>query len=573
MVLRRLRTVMDSYFSAPNVLENRFAALADLMDPPAVGTSDADRDRTKWGTWGNDNSLTAGGAVMRYHIDQIRNVYLPGRRSFLNSATLAGATVPMSQPANAANLVTIETVDFNPASGTQDHEYFSPAQCEPLRCRRVRLEDHRCSKFHLCRWHGHPGGWRRSRKTSGTSVRREESVALPRASQCADGQPVLLRSGPVQRDSSGARARHSSLRDAGGYLAEDEDLDACAHGHAERNFRITELNYAPLRPTPAESAALPGVVESDFEFIELMNIRRDAALLDRRVLRRGRHVHLPVVHARRGCPLPVVGEISPPSNCAIPVSPRRSIAGAYAGNLDNNGESVQIMDVNGENILDFRTTTRGSRRATKADARSWCAVRRRTGPPTTCPRTGRLAAPAGRFAGRRRRGLCQPLLGLALGSFHRRRDPDGGESQSPAALHPRSRRRLPEQLRRIRLRSPAARERSPRPRHAECRERRRHELSRDHFHPPAQGARRDLHGGGVHQSRFLDPVDLPVGAPVDLGGGIEQVTYRDSAPQGATPRYLHVRAVETLNFGTGRSRRRFRKNTRVIGTGIAAAIP
>jgi hypothetical protein len=52
MVLRRLRTVMDGYFSAPVVLEGRFAQLADLMDPPTIGTSDADRDRTKWGTWG-----------------------------------------------------------------------------------------------------------------------------------------------------------------------------------------------------------------------------------------------------------------------------------------------------------------------------------------------------------------------------------------------------------------------------------------------------------------------------------------------------------------------------------------
>jgi hypothetical protein len=32
--------------------------------------------------------------------------------------------VPTSQPANAADLITLETVDFNPPSGNQGHEYF-----------------------------------------------------------------------------------------------------------------------------------------------------------------------------------------------------------------------------------------------------------------------------------------------------------------------------------------------------------------------------------------------------------------------------------------------------------------
>src|SRR4030095_9198620 len=107
MVLRRLRTVIDGYLGAGGVLENRFAQIADLLDPPAIGTSDADRDFTKWGSWGTAGGAT-GGAAMRYHIDQIRNVYLPGRRTFLATATLAGATIPASQPANAANLITIE---------------------------------------------------------------------------------------------------------------------------------------------------------------------------------------------------------------------------------------------------------------------------------------------------------------------------------------------------------------------------------------------------------------------------------------------------------------------------------
>ena len=40
------------------------------------------------------------------------------------------------------------------------------------------------------------------------------------------------------------------------------------------------------------------------------------------------------------------------------------------------------------------------------------------------------------------------------------------------------------------------------------------------------------------------PVDLPLGSPVDLGSGVEQVTYRDSVSSDAGKRYLRVRAVK-----------------------------
>ena len=39
-------------------------------------------------------------------------------------------------------------------------------------------------------------------------------------------------------------------------------------------------------------------------------------------------------------------------------------------------------------------------------------------------------------------------------------------------------------------------------------------------------------------------VDLPVGAATDLGGGIEQVTYRDNVAVSANKRFLRVRAVK-----------------------------
>src|SRR5690606_1424865 len=40
----------------------------------------------------------------------------------------------------------------------------------------------------------------------------------------------------------------------------------------EENLRLTELHYHPSNPTAAELAALPGVVDNEFEFLELTNV-------------------------------------------------------------------------------------------------------------------------------------------------------------------------------------------------------------------------------------------------------------------------------------------------------------
>ena len=143
MVLRRLRTVMDGYFSAPGVLENRFAQLADLMDPPAIGTSDADRDRTKWGTWGNDGGNTIGGVAMRYHINQIRNVYLPGRRTFLNSATLAGSRRSAVAARERRRSHHDRDGRFQSRHRNAGPRVFRRPQLEYLRRRCFRMADHR----------------------------------------------------------------------------------------------------------------------------------------------------------------------------------------------------------------------------------------------------------------------------------------------------------------------------------------------------------------------------------------------------------------------------------------------
>ena len=42
------------------------------------------------------------------------------------------------------------------------------------------------------------------------------------------------------------------------------------------------------------------------------------------------------------------------------------------------------------------------------------------------------------------------------------------------------------------------------------------------------------------------PVNLPVGTPLDLGNGLEQVTFRDNVAAGSGARFMRVRALKTF---------------------------
>ncbi len=354
MVLRRLRTVMDGYFSAPTVLENRFAALANLLDPPAIGTSDADRDRTKWGSWGNDNGNSTGGAAMRFHIDQIRNVYLPGRRTFLNTATIGGVAVPASQAANVAAGISLETVDFKPATNTQEHEFFV--------LRNANASSVDISGWQITgavNWTFKPGtvlppGGGATENLGDLYVVKNPYLFRQRASVPDDSLPAANQYRFVQGPYGGqlsARGETIELRDAFGTLLRTKTWTPAPTATQEQ-LRITELNYAPAGPTAAEALALPGVVESDFEFIELTNIGATPLVLTGAYFDRGITFTFPTFTLAAGARGLVVGNIAAFQLRHPGVNPEL-IAGQYDGSLDNNGENIQILDVTGENILDF----------------------------------------------------------------------------------------------------------------------------------------------------------------------------------------------------------------------------
>ena len=88
----------------------------DAMDPPGAGTSDADLDFQRWGSWGNRNE-------MREEAERILSIHLPGRREFLfqQNPRINRDTIPTPQPPSAAP--SFGAIEFNPSSGNQEEEY------------------------------------------------------------------------------------------------------------------------------------------------------------------------------------------------------------------------------------------------------------------------------------------------------------------------------------------------------------------------------------------------------------------------------------------------------------------
>ena len=545
MVLRRLRTVMDGYFSATNVLETRFGQLADLMDPPVIGTSDADRDRTKWGTWGVDGGFTAGGQTMRYHIDQIRNVYLPGRRTFLNTATIAGAAVPATQPANAANLITLEYVDFNPATGNQGHEFFVVRNSNTYS---VDLSGWQITG--AVDWTFKPGtvlppGGGTTENLGDLYVVKDPFLFRQRATVPDDGLAAANQNRFVQGPYSGqlsARGETIELRNASGGLLRTKTWTP-APTAMQNQLRITELNYAPAPPTAAELAALPGVVESDFEFIELANIGATPLTLTGAHFDQGVTFTFPAYVLAAGARCVLVA-----NQTAFQLRYGHAfdaqIAGVYFGNLDNGGETIQLLDNVGENVLDF---TYNNAWFPPSDEGGRTIVARGSSPdwssydvPTSWALSGNANGSPGAadvdfanvFEGWRYDYFTtlefpSPAYPNAAGAITS--DPDGDLLNNFAEYAFGRNPRLADH----RALASGSVVNVSGTNYAAITFTRRHKALDVTYTVEATG-----------DFTTWTTVDLPVGAPVDLGNGIEQVTYRDSVASEVAPRYLRVRAVK-----------------------------
>jgi hypothetical protein len=396
MFLARLRTLMDkdlvSATETNGPWEQRINEIVDLIDPPgAAFLTDGDRDLQQWGYWldGSGSPLSGAGQDAAVHDHGLRKQalrllnanpnppypasannaeglfntippYLPGRRArlFNGGLTLLGAPIPPSQPAVPTNIV-IETVDFNP--GNQDQEYFI-------------IRNNSASYVDISDW----------KITGAVEYTFRGGTVIP---PFTSGQPVTatgdVHNGRlhVARNSFGFRNRAVSPKMnefrlvVGGYKGQlsargetinlvkpgampAEDVVIATNTYtgnptATQNFlRITELNYNPAAPTVGELATLPGIEASEFEFIELTNTDSVPLNLGGAFFDKGITFTFPANFTLQPGQRCVVAALIAAYDLRYAGS-GAIVAGQFEGNLANGGETIQLLDVSGEQILEF----------------------------------------------------------------------------------------------------------------------------------------------------------------------------------------------------------------------------
>ncbi|MES2572905.1 MAG: lamin tail domain-containing protein, partial [Verrucomicrobiota bacterium] len=383
MFVRRLRTLMDQYLGSAAAttgpLETRLLQLIDQIDPPgATYLTDADRDLQKWGYWTDGNGSQQFGGVLdaamhdqglRKQAFRILNAnptppnpsstadsslgnttfpFLRGRRTFLftRSPSSNGLPVPSSQPASP--LLTIEQIDFNPVSANQEEEFFV-------------IRNGSSNSVDLSGWHlsgavelTFHGGTIIPGYTNGTDnigllyVAKSPAAFRARATGASGGQFRLV-VGPYSGSLS-ARGETVELRKPDGTLLKSQSW-APASTVTQNQLRVSELNYSPLPPTVSETGTIPGVSASDFEFIELVNTGLTTLDLGGAKFTKGIEITFPI-----GAML-AAGErvllVSNEGAFEARYGLGHPIAGEYLGNLGDEGDTLQLLDGRGEEVLEF----------------------------------------------------------------------------------------------------------------------------------------------------------------------------------------------------------------------------
>lgn len=358
MYLRRLRTLRDQFFSPPNGPDDwhvvQFSRWIPIIDPPGDPPSDAALDLAKWrpaawrlsGAPGNVSPFA--GNTMTQEINRRLTEYIPQRRTFLY--TTYGPSLPPAQP--AVPPLAFGNVEFNPGLPDSQHqEYFTLINPNNYA---VELS-----------------GWTIS---GGVDFTFPPGTVIPSATLATVADPDRNKL-YVARDAVGFRSRTTTpkagekrfvvsgykgqlsargesleLRTAAGALVASTSWPP-SPTPAQLWLRVSEIHYAPTQPTAAEAAALPGVVASDFEFLELLNIGLLELDLGGARFVEGVQFTLPEgTTLAPGARLVVAARASA---LALRYPGLTAVHGDWRGRLDNAGERLHLIDGTGETVLDF----------------------------------------------------------------------------------------------------------------------------------------------------------------------------------------------------------------------------
>ena len=119
------------------------------------------------------------------------------------------------------------------------------------------------------------------------------------------------------------------------------------------NLRITELQYHPANPTPAELVLVPDAEDDDFEFIELLNIGNDPISLNGVRFTDGISFDFSTSSVTSLAPGETVVVVENLAAFDARYGSGMQIAGQYSGNLSNGGEQITLLDINDQVINDF----------------------------------------------------------------------------------------------------------------------------------------------------------------------------------------------------------------------------
>lgn len=350
MFLRRSRTMLDTWIKPPGTPTSQVPVEQHVRQWRDQIVEEAQRDRTKWG-WppegGQCNfrpgiALTnAVNGLINEFIGKRRQHYY-GKHCVTNTALPIGisknqnAGIPLAQPADAT--INIGTVEYNPASGNQDEEY-------------IQLQNPNNFAVDV-------SGWKLS---GGITYMLKPGTVMPAGTALYLSPNVKAfrarTTGPRGGQGLYVQGNYRGRLNAWGELltlADDTGRTVATNSYsgspslAQRSLRITEIMYNP--------APLPGNTHDpqQFEYLELKNISPDRTL------------DLTGVRFTNGISFTFTGSavtsLGPGQTVLVVRNAAAftarygtgfSIAGEYAGFLDNAGEVLRLEDAVGEKILEF----------------------------------------------------------------------------------------------------------------------------------------------------------------------------------------------------------------------------
>ena len=344
MLLRRQRSILDQMVQPPEtpvelrIIENHIRAMTNLISAEAI------LDRAKWGAspWASGKSFTAGvgDLINQFVVPRRRHWYathsITNRARPIGISSSSNAGIPLVQPEDAA--LEVVDVDFNPVSADQSQEYVALTNRMPYAVDVTGWKLSGAVTFTF-----KPGTVVPSNSVIYVSPDVKRFRARTEGPRGGQGLFVV---GPYSGQLS-ARGETLEVSNRAGKRVANWAY-AGAPSLNQRFLRVTELMYHPV--------SQPGSVldAEEFEYVELRNLS-NTETLDLTGVRFVGGIDFGfagsgVTQLAPGGRVVVAGNLAAFKQ-RYPLV--QSVAGEYAGRLDNGGERLLLVDSTNEEILDF----------------------------------------------------------------------------------------------------------------------------------------------------------------------------------------------------------------------------